>query len=539
VRSVLRTARARPWLAVALLLLIAGGASLASGDLGAGRGRAYRTPAQLAALLDQQGGEIVVDTGGKTLVDKHGHRLHVGAHGALVDSKGRLVRDASGHVVRVGKNGTLPSSSLQNTTTTQHPGKQHAKHRLKPGAGGKSAIVVGVAFNNAQKLDQIYARYGGKARASDGGLDSRAVADYINSTGGIDGHKLVLRLREYDTTDGRPYDVTFAEVCQWFAQGEKPVAVITIANDDELAPCLSSHGIPLINDWPNAGSTWFEARFPSFFFQPGSLALDRMAVPYVSGLKDQGFFAGSTKVGLLRYSDPDFDAAANRALKPALTAAGVKLTAEEAIPVTKSVNDLSGLLSHVANAVVRFRARGVNRIVSLDDTGQVVGLFAQAAGPQGYYPRYGLSSQNSPLFIRSSLSPKDVHGAVGIGWSPITDVAAGQEGALPATRVQCMDIFRRAGIQEIGDRSAYGQFGAFSRCSNLLMLRKALAAHAASSPAALRASLEALGGGFDSAVTMQTSLSGSRHDGAIGYRYLHFDDGCACFVYSGGARTIG
>jgi hypothetical protein len=166
-------------------------------------------------------------------------------------------------------------------------------------------------------------------------------------------------------------------------------------------------------------------------------------------------------------------------------------------------------------------------------------LFAQAAGPQGYYPRYGLSSQNSPLFIRSSLSPRDVQGAVGIGWSPITDVAAGQEGALPSTRVQCTDIFRRAGVQEIGDRTAYGQFGAFSRCSNLLMLRKALADHASDSPAALRAALEALGGSFDSAVAMQTSLSGARHDGAIGYRYLHFDDGCACFVYTGGVRTLG
>jgi Periplasmic binding protein len=534
----LKALRARPWLAGALIVAIAGAASLASGDLGAGRESRYRTPAQLAALLEQSGGQIVVDTGGKTIVDQHGRKLHVTKSGALVDAKGRVVRDATGKALRVGKNGTLPAGSLENTGSTK-PGVRKPG-RNKAVSGDKAPIVVGVAFNDAQKLDQVFARYGGKARASDGGLDTRAVADHINATGGIGGHKLVLRLRKYDTTDGRPYDVTFAEVCQWFAQGERPVAVITIANDDELAPCLASHGIPLINDWPSPGSTWFEARFPSFFFQPGSLALDRMVVPYVQGLKDQGFFSGTTtKVGLLRYSDPDYDAAANRALKPALAAAGVKLTAEESVPVTKSVNDLSGLLSHVGNAVVRFRARGINRVVSLDNTGQVVGLFAQAAGPQGYYPRYGLSSQNSPLFIRSSLSPKDVKGAVGIGWSPITDVAAGQEGPLPSTRVQCMDIFRRAGVQEIGDRSAYGQFGAFSRCGNLLMLREALAKSPGTTAGALRAAVEGLGSRFQAAVTMQTSLTGGRHDGAIGYRYLRFDDGCACFVYTGGVRALG
>jgi hypothetical protein len=518
---------------------IAGGASLASGGLGAGKAREYRSPSQLASLLTQNGGRVVVDTGGKTIVDQHGRRLHVGAHGKLVDAKGHVVRDARGKVLKVGAHGTLPTGALEKTGSGTQPRKPGARKPVKTGSGSGPPVVVGVAFNDAQKLDQVYARYGGHAKASDGGLDTRAVADYINSTGGIGGRKLVLRLRQYDTTDGRPYDVTFAEVCQWFAQGERPVAVISIANDDELAPCLASKGIPLINDWPSAGSTGFEARFPSFFFQPGSLALDRFAVPYVAGLKEQGFFSGSVKVGLLRYSDPDYDAAANRALKPALAAAGVNITAEEAVPVTKSVNDLSGLLSHIGNAVVRFRARGINRVISLDNTGQVVGLFAQAAGPQGYYPRYGLSSQNSPLFIRSSLSPRDVRGAVGIGWSPITDVAAGQEGPVPATRVKCTDIFRRAGVQEIGDRSGYGQFGAFSRCSNLLMLRDALAKQEGGSPAVLRSALEGLGGAFQSAVAMQTSLSGSRHDGAVGYRFLHFDDGCACFVYSGPVRTVG
>jgi len=526
--------------AVALLVAIAGAASLASGDLGARRDRQYRSASELASLLGQEGGRVVVNTAGKTIVDQHGRRLHVSARGTLVDARGRVVHDARGKALKVGPSGTLPAGAVEKQGPVRQPRRRRApRRRSEPGAGSGPPVVVGVAFNDAQKLDQVYARYGGKARASDGGLDTRAVADYINSTGGIGGRKLVLRLRQYDTTDGRPYDVTFAEVCQWFAQGERPVAVITIANDDELAPCLASKGIPLINDWPSAGSTGFQARFPSFFFQPGSVALDRFAVPYVSALKEQGFFAGSAKVGLLRYSDPDYDAAANRALKPALAAAGVKLAAEETVPVTKSVNDLSGLLSHVANAIVRFRSRGVNRVVSLDNTGQVVGLFAQAAGPQGYYPRYGLSSQNSPLFIRSSLSPRDVRGAVGIGWSPITDVAAGQEGPLPQTRVQCSDIFRRAGVQEIGDRSAYGQFGAFSRCGNLLMLRDALAHRVASSPTALRAALESLGSAFQSAVTMQTSLSGSRHDGASGYRLLRFEDGCACFAYYGGVRSLG
>jgi hypothetical protein len=188
---------------------------------------------------------------------------------------------------------------------------------------------------------------------------------------------------------------------------------------------------------------------------------------------------------------------------------------------------------------VRFRSLGVNRVVSIDNTGQVVGLFAQAAGPQGYYPRYGFSSQNSPLFIRSSLSPRDVRGSVGIGWSPLTDVAAEQEGPVPATRATCAAIFERAGIQRLGNRTAYGQFGAYSRCSNLLMLRAALEDHDGSTPAELAAAIEGLGDSFQSAITMETRLGGARHDGAAGYRFLRFDDGCACFVYEGPVRSAG
>jgi ABC-type branched-subunit amino acid transport system substrate-binding protein len=542
--------RARAALAAGGLVAVAVGASVAAGDLGADRGgREFRAPGDLASLLTTSGA-VVVGKEGKPLLGPDGEALRVAPDGkTLLDSQGRPLRDKAGKPLKLGADGTVPASALGDGDSGGSRGRgrgraettprSRPRRRARTPVTAKDAVVVGVAYNNAARLNEIFARYGGNARASDGGADTRAVANHINSTGGIDGRKLVLRLREYDTTDGRPYDVTFAEVCTWFGEGTKPVAVITIANDDELAPCLANKGIPLINDWPTAGTAPFQARYANFFFQPGSLNLDRFARPYVNGLKEQGFFGSGARVGLLRYSDALTDAAVDSSLRPALAAAGVQIVAEQAVPYTTSVNDIGGLLTRASSAGVRFRAAGVNRVISVDNTGQLLGLFLQAADAQGYHPRVGLSSLNSPLFLRASLPTRALQGAVGVGWSPVTDVAGGQDPDVNATRSQCSEIFQRAGVTQIGDRSAYGQFGAFSRCSNLLMLRKALERRDATSPAALRAALEGLGTSHQSAVAMETSLGPGRHDGANAYRLLRFADGCGCFEYRGGRRDAG
>lgn len=542
-RQRLSSLPARLVMAAATLLLIGAVASLAAGDLGArSGGREYRTPGDLAALLADDEATVVVGEDGKPLLGKDGRPLRVGKDGrTIVDSKGRPVLDESGKPLQVGSDGTVHSGRTGDRTKPRkkkRPGRLPGKKPTTPDSGSREPVVVGIAYNDAERLNEIFARYGGRARASDGGSDTPAVADYINATGGIDGRPIELRLREYDTTDGRPYDVTFAEVCNTFAEGKRPVAVITIANDDELAPCLASKGIPMINDWPTAGTVAFQDLHAGHFFQPGSLALERFASPYVRTLAEENFFRGGARVALLRYSDAYTDAAVDSALRPALKQADVRLVAEEAVPYTRSVNDISGLLSRVGSAIVRFRAANVNRVISVDNTGQLIGLFMQAAEPQGYHPRYGLSSLNSPLFLRSSLPPDPLRGAVGIGWSPITDVAATDEGAVPQARVTCTQIFERAGVRELGDRSAYGQFGAYSRCSNLLMLRTALERVDASSAAAMRTALEALGGRHQSAVAMQSELSRSRHDGAQAYRVLRFVDGCNCFRYDGGPRQF-
>lgn len=515
-------------------------ASLLAGDLGAtGQHPSYRTPRELARLLDSgPTTAVVVDAQGKPLRGRDGKPLRVTRHGRIVDSKGRTVRHADGTPLRIssrtlGKGRRLGRQRAAHPAPPATPKHRHAK---APGNSATSApIVIGVAYNDAERLNEIYARYGGHARASDGGVVARAVADYINATGGIGGRKLQLRLRQFDTTDGRPYDVTFAEVCNFFAEGTRPLAVIAVGQDDELAPCLASKNIALISDFPKAGSTAIQAQFP--FFQPGSLALDRFAAPYIQLLASQGFFKGG-RVGLLRYSDPQTDAVVDGFLRPALKAAGVKLTAEQAVPVTQNVNDISGLLTRIGSAIVRFRAAGVNRVISVDDRGDLIGLFMQAAGPAGYRPRYGLSSLNSPLFLRASLPPDELHGSIGMGWSPITDVAAAQEGPINATRALCDQIFQRAGVQDLGDRTAFGEYAAYSRCSNLLMLQKALAHSDATDPAQLRAAIEALGSRFQSAVAMSTDVGRGRDDGAASYRLLRFDDGCGCFRYDGAPRSL-
>jgi hypothetical protein len=141
------------------------------------------------------------------------------------------------------------------------------------------------------------------------------------------------------------------------------------------------------------------------------------------------------------------------------------------------------------------------------------------------------------MFLRASVPPRQLQGAVGIGWMPLVDVPAGPDDDVPPTRARCSEIYRRAGVA-VGDRSPYGQFSAYGYCSSLLMLRDVLSRAPNTGVDALRSGIEALGDRFSSALTFATSLNGDYHDGAAGYRLLRYDGSCGCFRYQGPVTSL-
>jgi ABC-type branched-subunit amino acid transport system substrate-binding protein len=397
-------------------------------------------------------------------------------------------------------------------------------------------VVVGIEYIDAARTNAFYARYGGVVHGEDGGVQAQAVADYINATGGIGGRPLQLRRFRVDAFDGTPFDVHDQQMCSFFGEGPRPVAVVAALGWRLLHPCLAERGIPLITNWPTTADTASFARFADYLFAPGSLALDRFAAPYVRGLQAAGFFGRGARVGVVHYARPEFDRAMG-ALRSELGRAGVRIVADADLPDIPSTAQAARVFTAAETAILRFRAAGVNRVVSVDYGGTAVAIFMQTAEPQGYRPAYGLSTLNSPTFLRAGMPPRQLRGAVGIGWAPLVDVPAQEEGGVPAIRSQCAEIYRRASVAT-GDRSAYGQFSAFSLCDSLLLLRRALAGASSDSPATVRARIEALGSSYTSGLAMATRLDGAHHDGVSGYRVLRYDEGCSCFRYDGPVRSL-
>jgi ABC-type branched-subunit amino acid transport system substrate-binding protein len=414
---------------------------------------------------------------------------------------------------------------------------QARRPQVRRPAGSRGSVVVGISYVDPDRITALYARYGAVVQATDGGIQAQAVADAINAAGGIGGRKLVLRLFKDDPTDSRPLDAHLQAGCSFFADGARPAAVINTSDRALTAPCLASKGLTLITNGPTTASSAAFSRYPDTLFAPGSLAMDRFAAPYVQALQGAGFFGNGARVGIVHWSDPEFDVATS-ALRDELGRAGVKIVADGNVPFVRSAADAGAAVSRVASVIVRFRLAGVNRVVSVDQSGSLMTIFMLAAEPQGYRPLYGLSTLNAPMSLLASVNPRQLRGAVGIGWMPLVDVPAGPDDDIPPVRAQCAAIYRRAGIA-VGDRSPYGQFSAYSFCDSLMILRRVLAHGRSTSQASMRAGLESLGGGYTSALDFASRLDASRHDGAAGYRLLRFDSGCTCFRYDGPVQQIG
>jgi hypothetical protein len=523
--------------AAALATLVAAvgvGASVVSGARGGHR--PWRSPGELAGLLGNggpRGTRVLISTTGKPILGKNAKPLRVASNGTILNASGHPILGQNNKPLKLGSGGTLPASvvgtpgggatTTTTTTNTTPPGAPQHRQPLT-----RAPIVVGVPYQDAASANALYAQYGGHLQAADAGPEAQAIADYINAAGGIGGRPLVLRLDHVDYFDNQPYAIHDQQICDYFAQGVHPVAIIELSS-----ACLMSHGIVTLENGA-FNPTGYEAQYANTYFQPETLAIDRYAVPYVQGLLAQGFFSGDVRVGALFPSGGVNADAGVAALKSALAQAGVHLAASYTLGALGSSAGVPGLIADMGSALIRFRLANVNRVVSVDQGGINIALFMEVAQPQGYHPHYGISTLNEPnlLLATPSIAVPQLHGAVGVGWSPITDVGPDAEGPVPAQRAQCEAIFQRAGVN-IGGRTDAGQYRANAVCDDLFLLRRALAGRNDLSPAAVRAGIESLGTSWISNIDFGTRLDPSHHDGAGAYRLMAFDDSCACVRYHG------
>ena len=144
--------------------------------------------------------------------------------------------------------------------------------------------------------------------------------------------------------------------------------------------------------------------------------MSRYSVALVQGLAKRGFFTGA-KTGLVYMGFPYAHAAVEKAMKPELKRLGVTLLDEQELRPIERASDFAGTQAEVSNAVLRFKQKGINRIISLEDQATTI---MTAAEQQDYYPRYGLGSLS--LFGAADSNPDSMKNSTLVGFNVQLDV---------------------------------------------------------------------------------------------------------------------
>lgn len=422
---------------------------------------------------------------------------------------------------------TMPGEAAPGASSgpSDNGGSPAAAVSPRPAAPAGGPIEIGfysVAFGEGNPATGF--TLGDPAKQSD------AIAAWINANGGLGGRPLELVQAGQDNTSSTPIAVQDQAACAKFTEDNHVTAVVTIAISTlGYFECLARRGVIHLYEAFTTPPTAFFGQYPDLI-STSFISQDRAAVSLFEGLTRQTYFQDADmKLGLVVRGTSWFKAGASAFTKRA-SSAGVQPE------VTVEICDEAACSNEEAqNAVLKMRTEGVTHAVLLGDVGFVLSWF-QAATAQGFSPRYGLYTINTPSLIALSQSPAALVGAVGIGWAPALDVEEAQEPTPNSRDRLCRQIMSDSGqAPKSRLELSQAQYG----CAGLFRLKDIFDRNSgATAPEAFRVELESLGCGHESAATFRTCFAPDRHDGADLYIDLAYEAGCRCFRYVGEPRPL-
>ena len=381
--------------------------------------------------------------------------------------------------------------------------------------------TVKVGFGYPKNLSAAYAAFGANnLTGDDWKVYIQPIVAWVNTHGGIGGRAVDAVYHATDPTTGT-FQSQAEEACAAFTQDDKVFAVVgTLVADNEV-DCLAKANTPFLAQTAVLVDHTLFDRYPGLVYQPFSISAERLGV-WIDTLFTQGYFPKSAKVGLLEMDTSTYHHFADGVIKPHLSAHGVKLADEVAFNAVDSAAGVGSLFAQASNAVLRFKAEGIDHVVLSPTGGAIPFVFMQSAQQQNYNPRYALNSLEVPAFITQNVPVAQLTGSIGIGWLPASDLFYKEvaHGTNPNEDL-CYAITKRNGDEV----KRY--------CDGLFFLKAALDRAPSFTPAGLQAAVAALGTAYDSPWTFATRFVPNRYDGARQVRSLAFVDSCGCYRYSG------
>ena len=464
--------------------------------------------------------------GGTGLGDSGGPAGGAAADDAAVGGAAGLPRGQAGQDAV--QPGTPAGQDTEGASTTSGPGA--VGKPVKAGAAG-SPVELGFIYTETGGV--FLAAMGLKGSIADGRIYADALLKYINARGGLAGHPVKPVYYNMDLTRQDPYSVWMQEICSLWTEDHSVLAGQVGANSNfsPVAECLGKKGALFDNPSAWVRTKADHRKYPRWV-EPLGFTAERLAREYVEVPKQLGYFGAKPKIGVLVYDYPQSGEMAGL-LSEALRREGFEKPTTVTIHMGESTSDLSNTITQAQAAALKFRAEGVDHVMSVAYPGALP-FFMQYAQSQDYFPRYALTSLEGLMAVAANVPAQQLKDAVAVGWMPDADVGAPDRPPFNDTAALCKKIFTDAGIAE----SSHA--GGFTYCQWVLLLHKAagqLDGRALDGNALLDA-VNRTGAGFTTPGTFASSLSAAKHDGVSAVRPVRFDSACTCWKYAGPVRSV-
>ena len=449
----------------------------------------------------------------------------------------------------VGSTGAVGGSTATSGGTTGLPDPTDGA--TLPGPRHVTSMRVGVIY--LKGLDQAYAALGASSKSSDSHAAYEAVFRAINKGDLAGGVKLVPTYYAIDASSTQSQATQIEAACQYFTADHPSDIVVsyTRGSGGGLPHCLAAKGIPLVNGFSEANSD--DATFAAnpLYWEPSQLSLDAVEKLIAHHLVTSHYLdarwpsatscatTNGPRLGVVTFDRPEWRAAYSRSLAPAFKALGHPVYDVIYIAVSGSTAEqVSQASTGAQSAVLKFSSECVDHVVFVSNVALDY-LFMDVAEQQGYRPRYGLSSLEAPPIAMGSLTnaANQLHGAMGPGWSPYSDVdVADFDATAKAPAAQCIRILSAAQVAPTDNNSATL---ALPACEGPLFVAAVVSRWArANVSTSLLDVVDALGSSYRPVGAYGAQLEPRRHFGAASYRAFAFSDGCSCFRYTSGLRAL-
>jgi hypothetical protein len=258
-------------------------------------------------------------------------------------------------------------------------------------------------------------------------------------------------------------------------------------------------------------------------------------------LAKAGYFDAGSKIGILLADDGSGNnqRLVDQIWKPQLAAMNLSPSVFK-VSYANSTSSLSNISSQYNSAILQFQTAGVNHVLFTPDTGTATFLFPPAAESQHFRPRYAMTTHNYPAAM-SGAPQGQADRSMAVSWS-VEDVsdAATPTAKIPgigstAERRHCDQLYTKYAAANATPTSAF-----YPWCDFLGLLKKALATTTTVPTAAsLLKGIEAVGSGFEPAMSYGPALFGPKHyDGGSFMRVVKFDPAAKAYKLGSPAARI-